>query len=283
MAVHSESWSKIECELVMSDYMSMLTHEIRGEVYNKTEHRRQLLAKLGNRSEGSIEYKHQNISAVLILQGYLYIAGYKPAFNYQGLLKETVLNYIGHNQRLMAMQADQLIDSDEPMLQPFDWQQLVCEPPEIELPDEASSVREYRPRHYNFGDREAGNRRLGESGEALVLDFEKQRLVAAGRYDLAEEIEWTSKVKGDGAGYDIRSFDETQDRERFIEVKTTRSGKYQPFLISENEVAFSLEHQDQYSLYRVYKMRKDPRLFMLHGRLSDHVHLSPSVSRASFS
>jgi len=32
-----------------------------------------------NRSDGSIEYKHQNISAILLRASQIYIQGYKPA------------------------------------------------------------------------------------------------------------------------------------------------------------------------------------------------------------
>ncbi|MBK8614733.1 MAG: hypothetical protein IPN85_15005 [Flavobacteriales bacterium] len=32
------------------------------------------------------------------------------------------------------------------------------------------------------------------------------RLAAAGRADLAKEVEWVAKTQGDGLGYDIRSF-----------------------------------------------------------------------------
>ena len=47
---------------------------------------------------------------------------------------------------------------------------------------------------------------FGESGEQFVLDFERFRLTRAGRCDLATEVEWSSKVQGDGLGYDVRSF-----------------------------------------------------------------------------
>ncbi len=67
----------------------------------------------------------------------------------------------------------------------------------------------------------------------------KFRLWRTGRDDLLSAVEWTSKEHGDGAGYDIRSFDGKTDDELFIEVKTTNSGMYQPFLITQNEVAFS--------------------------------------------
>lgn len=279
----NEAWSQIECELIVKDYMEMLSYEFQDETYNKAEHRRRLIPQLSNRTEGSVEFKHQNISAILVEQGYPYIPGYKPAFNYQGLLAETVVAYLTQHHQTIDAQADKLIESKIVVPQVPDWQKILSEAPEYTPQPIVSSMREFQPRHYNFGEREARNRKLGESGEALVLAYEQHRLTAAGREDLAKETEWTSKVRGDGAGYDIRSFDETQDQERFIEVKTTHSGKYQPFMISENEVAFSVEHPDQYALYRVYQMRKDPRLFMLYGRIGEHVNLSPSIYRASFS
>lgn len=42
-----------------------LADDISGRRYSKAEHRRALLPLLNDRSEGSVEFKHQNISAVL--------------------------------------------------------------------------------------------------------------------------------------------------------------------------------------------------------------------------
>jgi len=43
----------------------MLTLQLARQVYNKTEHRRARLGRLSDRSHGSVELKHQNISAIL--------------------------------------------------------------------------------------------------------------------------------------------------------------------------------------------------------------------------
>jgi len=67
-----------------------LLGELRGEQYSKTAHRRTLAKLLDDRSDGSVEFKHANISAVLIEFGYPYIAGYKPRWNYQQLLADAV-------------------------------------------------------------------------------------------------------------------------------------------------------------------------------------------------
>ena len=56
----------------------MLSHQLHSTPYNKADHNRRLGHLLNNRSRGSIEFKHQNISAILIELGYPYIEGYKP-------------------------------------------------------------------------------------------------------------------------------------------------------------------------------------------------------------
>ncbi|MES9933573.1 MAG: DUF3883 domain-containing protein [Candidatus Sedimenticola sp. PURPLELP] len=275
-------WDWIECELTVQSYFSMLEKELRGERYNKAAFRRELQPKLSDRSEASIEFKHQNISAILVELGFPYISGYKPALNYQGQLKEVVEAYLISKYQDLVSESERFIESPTEEAETIDWSSILEEPPELSDLPTPSEVREFNPRQYNFAERETNNRRLGELGESFVLDFERSRMCAAGREDLVEEVEWTSKEKGDGAGYDIRSFRPEQDAELFIEVKTTNSGKYQPFYVSENELAFSNQHAPNYSLYRVYQYRSSPKLFTLYGKLGEHVHLFPRSYKASF-
>jgi len=75
---------------------------------------------------------------------------------------------------------------------------------------------------------EASNQSLGLAGEEFVVDYERWRPIQRGCEHLAARIEHTSKVRGDGAGYDVLSFEE-DGRERFIEVKTTAYAKETPF------------------------------------------------------
>lgn len=79
-------WSRVEVEAIVADYLQMLTLELTGQSYNKTTHRRQLQEKLQNRSEASIEFKHGNISAVMIDLGFPSIPGYKRRSNYQAVV-----------------------------------------------------------------------------------------------------------------------------------------------------------------------------------------------------
>jgi len=276
-------WDWLECEIIVQDYLAMLEKELRGDAYSKTDHRKQIQQRLNKRSKGSIEYKHQNISAVMLEIGLPYITGYKPAFNYQQQLKQAVLARIarapGDYDRLVEA-ADQTENATSQ--QPPDWDSVYDpEAPET-LADIKKPERRFLARRINFAERESRNRQLGQSGEQFALEFERARLIRAGRADLAKEVEWASKEQGDGLGYDIRSFDETYESELFVEVKTTNSGKYQPFLITENERAFSEERAGNYYLYRIYGFNRHPRLFKLPGSIEQHARLAPQLYRASF-
>ena len=66
------AWHQEEVLLLIDDYFHMLNLELSGQSYNKSE-RRRLLQKVVRRTDGSIEMKRQNLSAVLDLLGLPYI------------------------------------------------------------------------------------------------------------------------------------------------------------------------------------------------------------------
>ena len=66
------NWSVREVEAAVADYFSMLRLELTGQRYNKAK--LTLMPRLDNRSHGSVELKHQNISAVLIEMGMPYVS-----------------------------------------------------------------------------------------------------------------------------------------------------------------------------------------------------------------
>lgn len=276
------NWDWFECEAVVTDYFAMMELELRGEKYNKSHHRRELGAKLNSRTEGSIEFKHQNISAILIELGYPYIAGYKPAFNYQQQLKDVVLIRLSEDRYKLESQVALFINQEPPVISEFKWSDVLDSAPEKRTITFQTETREFTPRHYNFAEREISNQNLGKRGEEFVLQFERNRLISFSRDDLAKEVEWTSKVRGDGAGYDIRSFNPGNENELYIEVKTSNCGKYQPFYISENEVEFSKEYAEQYSLYRVFNFRQAAKIFILPGSVNQNVQLVANTYKASF-
>jgi len=103
----------------------------------------------------------------------------------------------------------------------------------------------------DYSMRDERNRKLGLQGEELVLMEEKRRLLELGLHELSEAVTHTSVIEGDGAGYDIKSFND-DGSPRFIEVKTTRGGADTDFFMSVNEIRFADQHPDSYCLYRLY-------------------------------
>lgn len=278
----SQQWSRLECEAIVADYIAMLYAECRGERYSKAEHRRLLKQQLQNRSDGSIEYKHQNISAILLKADHVYIRGYKPAWNYQALLEAVVMSRLEQAGKDIQAVEDTLSERLPVQLPMPDLYSVFVSPPEMRVKHRIREAREFKPKHINYAEKEARNRALGQRGEEFVLTVEKARLASLGREDLIQDIEWTSKEKGDGAGYDIRSFEGGTDEELFIEVKTTNSGMYQPFLVTQNELLFSEANVERYALYRLFDFADAPALFSLKGRLTNHVQLEPRLYSAGF-
>lgn len=256
----------------------MLRLELTGHKYNKTEHRRALMEQLNSRSDGSVELKHQNISAVLIEMGIPYIDGYKPRFNYQrSLLPAAVADYLRSNpefQQLFA--ADSETTPEIPGVEDFlaAWEEPPA-PGDRKTPAVAESRTIYNPCGVNYLEREARNQALGEAGEQFVINFERARLIRAGKDLLADRIEQVSATVGPSAGFDIKSFEEN-GTDRFIEAKTTKYGKNTPFFVTPTELSFSRDNSSRYYLYRLFRFRESPRLFSLHGHVEERCILEPS-------
>lgn len=93
--VRPTAWTESEDAAIVADYLALLAAVGRGEKINKAATRRALMEKLNNRSEGSIEFKRCNVSAVLVSLGRGYLSGYLPRSNYQARLVETVKRALG--------------------------------------------------------------------------------------------------------------------------------------------------------------------------------------------
>jgi len=275
-------WDWLECELVVDLYFKILEMQVLKKDYVKSQLYAELVPQLNNRSIKSVEAKCQNVSAVMVQHGYPYVTGLKPLWNYQKQLEKVVLSQlVGQYIKLTEMIDKTLIVSERDEVV-IDWNKVLDTAIPKHIPSVKEPKSEYLARRVDYSQRESNNRKLGERGEEFVLEFERYRLAQAGRKDLIDDIEWSSKKQGDGLGYDIRSFDPHKDEELFIEVKTTNSGKYQPFFISQNEVNYSKNYSDKYSLYRVYQFTSDPRLFHMHGNIEQYVNLHAKNYRASF-
>lgn len=276
-----EDWSPAEVAATVADYMVMLEHELRREPFNKKEHNRRLQALLNGRSAGAIEFKHQNISAVMIELGFPYVDGYKPRGNYQELLRTEIIAQLSVNGEIERITAAAVEAPATPLAIEPDSAEVFVQPPRREIRHIQYERRTVppTPRKIDYLERESRNQSLGHAGELFALEAEHRRLWEAGARDLAERIEHVSATKGDGLGYDIVSFD-LDGRERFIEVKTTAFGSMTPFFASAKEVAVS-EDLATFQLYRVFKFRENPRIFTLAGSLRQSCILDAVQFRAS--
>ena len=280
-----QEWSKNEVRLIVGDYFDMLESDLLGTSYSKSEHRKALRSKLTGRSETSIEFQHQNVSGVLVAQGLPYIEGYMPTNTFPSIFAAEVELFLdGRPDFWQQMALALTLNPTQPKLivQP-NFEELIEAPPErIVLPTSTSKPWLSRKvRKIDFAERDARNRQLGKLGEQFVFDLERYRLTIAGRDDLAQKVLWASKDIGDGLGFDILSFDETDESERMLEVKATGLGKFFPFYVTANELRCSADIPDQFQLFRVFDFGRSPRLYILHGSLSKLCQLEPVLYKAA--
>lgn len=284
VAESTRDWTQQEVQLIVADYFAMLEAELQGERYRKSEHRKALMPRLKQRSVGSVEFKHQNISAVLVEVGLPYVEGYKPRGNYQGLLAAEVESFLdqrpGFLERLAdspALNPDVIVQS-----QSLEVSRVIVDPPEkIIAPSRVDKPWLSRKgQKIDFAERDAANRKLGKLGEEFVYGLERRRLIEAGRDDLALKVQWVAQTIGDGLGFDILSFDDADDAERMLEVKATGLGKFFPFYVTANEVRCSDDIPDQYHLFRVFNLGRQPQIYILHGSLKMLCQLEPILFRA---
>jgi len=272
-------WTDAENDLIVADYFAMLAKEIAGRPYSKTAHRQALRPLLNGRSEGSVEFKHQNISAALKGLGGCWIEGYKPAFNFQMTLVDAVARWLTVNpdwfDRLPeARPADGMHEATPIQIVPPPT--LSNRPPPPEL-DQMLHIA----RKFDVAGRDERNRALGRAGEERVLAHERSSLRSAGRDDLARKVRWISEEDGDGAGYDIASF-APDGHPRLIEVKTTNGWERTPFHITRNELAVADERRSEWHLFRMWDFARAPKAFELRPPLDAHVSLIPETFQARF-
>lgn len=303
-------WGADELDAIVADYFAMLSAEQSGEAYVKAHHARALSAVIG-RPHKSVEFKHMNLSYALSELGLPIIRGYRPMRNIQRAIFPAIDRYLSRHPEAWSIgdaalltvaqrwdggarsgggAAGDIAGVAEPahaFATPFADQptarliQLTDAPELGDAQPRPDGLRRL-VRKFDPAARDARNRALGGMGEQIIFEREIAHLIGADRMDLAKKVEWTSEERGDGAGYDIRSFDPASGQERFIEVKTTRGGARTDFFLSRNERAFSDEEPERYRLYRLYDAAADMKLFALRPPLGDAVRLSPETWRAGF-
>jgi Domain of unknown function (DUF3883) len=270
-----KDWQGDELDAIVADYFEMLAADISGQPYIKSRHSAALMAQIG-RTHRSVEFKHQNISAVLDELGMPWIPGYKPKRNYQNAIFDAIDRYLTLHPGILAL------SPGPPAELPRSRADVFVEPPAISA--ESATVPERLRRlvqKFDPVERDHRNRALGKAGEEFVVDLERRILTDAGFSDLARKVRWVADEDGDGAGYDIFSFS-LRGSERLIEVKTTNGSARTPFFLTLNECDMADERPAHWRIYRVHLFAKSPRVFTIAPPLANVVRLAPETWRASF-
>lgn len=266
-------WRDDELDAIVADYFEMLEAELSGRPYVKSRHSRALMARIG-RTHRSVEFKHQNISAVLDELGMPWIPGYIPKRNYQNAIFDAIDRYLSRHPGVLERvpagpQAAALAEIFVPA--------PVLGADSAPLPERLwRLVRKFDP-----VERDHRNRLLGKAGEEFVVNLERRRLAEADRSDLARKVRWVAAEDGDGAGFDVLSFD-FGGRQRLLEVKTTNGAARTPFFLTRNEREMAAERPADWRIYRVHLFAKEPRIFTIAPPLEKAVNLRPETWRASF-
>lgn len=271
-------WTDEENDLIVADYFAMLIDDLSGKPLNKAASYRELADRI-DRSAKAIEYKHQNISAVLKALGETWLTGLAPAFNFQSSLEDAVLRWMNSHPEWVLR-----APGSRPPNGLYDAAQIWIGPPPTlsnQPPPQELDLMLRIARKSDVAGRDERNRVLGRAGEERVLAYERSVLRSAGRDDLARKVRWVSEEDGDGAGYDIASF-ELDGRSRLIEVKTTNGWDRTPFHITRNELAVAEERRAEWCLFRLWNFSREPKAFELRPPLDAHVSLTATSYRASF-
>lgn len=118
-----------------------------------------------------------------------------------------------------------------------------------------TTYKKFNPKDYtkkgSVGFAPKNSKEIGDIGEAYVYQCERERLIASGRKDLADNIIQHYKDL-DYCGWDITSYDE-QGNKIFIEVKSTTGSSFFGFIMSPNEWSKANDPKiaERYKIYRV--------------------------------
>lgn len=267
-------WTADEVAVLLGSYFMMLADELAGRRYSKKE---QFLGvmKLIGRSKGSVEFKHQNVSAVLDEIGLPWIQGYKPRDHYQDSLADAVGQYIIEHPDLLKLAKPGAVKI------PAEHDILVAPPAFLNSDPESrpAAIRRLVGK-FDPAARDARNRDLGKAGEEFVVGFERRRLERAGRDDLARNVRWVSDLDGDGYGYDVQSF-ETDGEQRLLEIKTTCGNERTPFWMTKRECDVAAEQGGIYRVRRVFHFRNQVQMFDIAPPLETRLLLTPATFMAA--
>lgn len=154
----------------------------------------------------------------------------------------------------------------------------------IKIRETSAKIKD-KGRKINYDKKSKRNKKKGDIGEEAVILLEKDKLIKLGRGDLSKQVEWISKEKGDGLGYDIISWnlEDGEWNKIYIEVKTTEGNINTPFDISDTEVRVSEKLAENYYIYRVFgigSVISRIKYYRIKGSVKEKFNLVPILYKA---
>ena len=248
-------------------------------------------------------YKFQLFAEFVGLIDYNYVVkrGNLENINHYNFLCGLVTNEIKKDQELLDMHRERITESEyfdndyhiltqdfihasvkylnpqNDLIQKPVLQRLIKEEfaiiPRIEVPVLKGTI-------LNHTENDKENKRIGDLGELLVLEFEQERLK---NMNIMKNPIHMSKSKGDGLGYDILSYNEFEEK-IYIEVKTTRKAINQPFYLTKNELECSKIVGNKYFIYRLYDFddKENKAKYFVHVGDLSNICINPTQYRIIF-
>jgi hypothetical protein len=158
-----KDWQEDELDAIVADYFDMLKADLAAEPYVKLMHSEALMARIG-RTHRSVEFKHQNISAVLEDLGLPWIPGYKPKENYQSAIFGAIERYLTRHPDVLEP-----VPKSPPLL-PVPEQVFVAPPTLAAVHDAMPEPLRRLVRKFDPVLRDHRNRSLGQASEEFVLE-----------------------------------------------------------------------------------------------------------------
>lgn len=148
-----------------------------------------------------------------------------------------------------------------------------------------SKIRTGAPvRKIDYIEKAKADMEIGQLGEMLALQFERERLIREGFNDLANKVRRVAIIS-DAYGYDIESYQliGLKMEKIFIEVKTTTNKLDVDFPVSRNEVEESNKKKGHYCVFRIYDVKSEnPSFYKVFGKIEDNFDLDPVTYMARY-
>ena len=161
---------------------------------------------------------------------------------------------------------------------------IIVEPPDFSSDKNRDIEKNTTYRNYWVNLKSDRAKEIGLAGEEFIMEAERKKLCDADKPGLAKKIIHVSKDWGDGAGYDILSYD-VDGAEIYIEVKTTVRDKKAGFIITANELKVAQKNRTKYWIYRVFEFdpnSKSGSIFYLSVDQLEKMNLIPLQYKCEF-